>query len=493
MNTLTKVFLGLTFLGNACYSVVATQSVPAKDRLTPSNQQRMIDLENLQDAQLFRTDRDTIVQLPAAIAAYNEQFQPGSTAPRYIKRFKHGNTSDTFLVPLADGSFVVVKTAPASEVMITQRIPADKRNRELSFDGKSPFGRIVCLTHAWINDQVIEIDNIDLSGFQENKQIITFQPYFDGTSSFFKDATPDQYPDWAYKMAQVICFTTKHGIGLSDFHSDNFRYHPLHGFGMFDLHSGGRPFDSFEQIVSSCLFPQFYQLESLEKRLTGEFLPVDLTPAALFLRNVIELCHGHPDLIRLQEKAINFAASEQVSNLLKYLNCLKWRNGPIASATADRFSDLESQYGAQIFTQFHGVDKGGFFREDNPLEVEVKAQLLNCLQTIIRESVESGSAMILDPSIVERNLSQLAGRAFGQFMARVDPFLFVLWCFTKVAYLDGPEEPLQNLLNPLVQHVIREKLYFGQFGQPIGSKSKEWSDILAKCSSPTPAAAAPSE
>ncbi|MDR2598151.1 MAG: hypothetical protein LBC25_00245 [Holosporales bacterium] len=478
---LLKYFLVSISSVSTCYS--AGSDPAGRNKLTASDPARNIKLADIMTTPcLTRVPQDFRAKIGPALTAFGKMVLKGAQVVDTLKRFKYGNTSVTLLVQFENEKkeYWVLKIAPALEIVANLNIPPEMRNRDLTYPGAdTPFGRFVCFTHAWVGDKLCAIDDIDWSQSDPDSLFITFQPYFDGTSNFFKRATPDQYPVWAAKMAQLVCFAEKNHFPLNDLHRDNYRYNPFEKiFGLFDLNPNGE-YDIFELLVEDSLVPQLADYEHLKKFTEYPFLPVDLTAIARVLQGVVENGQNDTELTTLIAKAQNYAARGQVPNLSRYTKGLR-NAAPDIISTLELFREREQQYDAQIFLPFHEVLEGKFVQSH--ISEEVHSLLLEHLRKIIRESAdEPGSSTLLNPAIVRCHISEVAGPRFGHFMSLVDPLIFVLWFFTRINCNAENIKQVLNLLQLLLRHVIRDKLFMGQYGQPVGSRSLEWKKILKLC------------
>jgi hypothetical protein len=146
--------LGASLVESACCSTDPIPERQARNRSLAADPARNIALSDIQNAPLWKTSPELRMDIPLALAEYVRQEQIDALIPDTLKRFKHGNSGDTFLVTFGNGKRCVAKTCPISEVAVSKYIPQDLRNRDLSFAGNISFGRIICATHAWIGGQL---------------------------------------------------------------------------------------------------------------------------------------------------------------------------------------------------------------------------------------------------------------------------------------------------------------------------------------------------
>ncbi|MDR1207836.1 MAG: hypothetical protein LBJ89_00630 [Holosporales bacterium] len=248
----TLLFLIFVISGNTYFSAEAGSQ--HRDRLEAGNANRNLSFSSwFSQAEkpcnnlYFPMDPSTTRQ---ALLEYGTLVQGGSPLEDRAKRFKHGRSA-TILIQFGNGNKVVVKICERHELEENKSIPKEFRNCDIYFREDRPCLQLLSITHAWVGGRLQTLDDIDLSeigGF-----VITFQPFFEGTSNFFSNATTDQITVWAETMGQAICFASEHHIVLNDFHNDNYRYDPIRGMvGIFDFASGNGT-TPFEEITYSLL------------------------------------------------------------------------------------------------------------------------------------------------------------------------------------------------------------------------------------------------
>ncbi|MDR1207781.1 MAG: hypothetical protein LBJ89_00340 [Holosporales bacterium] len=404
------------------------------------------------------------------------------------KRFKHGNSSDTLLIRLLTSRrMYVLKMCSKNELHAIRRIDPEFRNRTLYFNG-IPFGSIFAPTHFFIRDAWVktdEVNEVDLTN-----EVMTIQPYFHGTSNVFRFATPKQLEDWAQKLALVLCWASEHGVPLNDFHRDNYRYDLNEGrIGIFDLASGNRT-NPITEIVHSWLM---WIIDPLGRMLDKSSLKcADISAQALFLMNFINFSETNVDLINLHETAINFSATGEFldHNLFVYFRFFgdaEYVNPPIGNEFKLFFEQIEREKNAQFFVQHHGLQKPMKSAERVAFEssfFDVADKISHCLHSIVRESKNEPGEYLFCPTVVAKNISDLGGQQFGEFMAyEVDSLFLPIWfllkdCDIRHSRFIGPDF---YLLKNLLKFAVRDKLNRQLNQMPIGKRAKEWNDIVEEC------------
>jgi hypothetical protein len=423
---------------------------------------------------LRKTDLAIKNEIPKALSAYSATVEGNSNVVNnQLKRFKHGETSDTFLAMFDNGNMCVLKVCPISEVIINKNIPAQHRNCDLIFHGEKPFGRFICITHVWFDGKLHALDDVDWSKVEKNKKVITFQPYFDGASNFFRDATPEQYPDWANCMAQLVCFAKLHDVKLNDFSGGNYRYDPVRKLvGIFDWPAPDDGFESIDEFVYGGLKTVFESRKPLD---ASALKQVDVSVSLEFLQKLIEYSGHNAKTRELKEKAERYVlegsmGGEQIDQFFRWLGNLRIK----VEIIKQLFEDIESKFNASFFVQHHNDKRADIL----PYTDDAK-KLSSCLRAIVKESVSGRSGTVLQPDVIERHLSDLGGAAFGKFMAHeIDPLYLILWFALKIG------SSHLALLSLLTTHVFRDKLSMAVLHEPIGTRSKEWEEILAEVQDP---------